>query len=112
MKKRYEVLCSAFDRKGRLICTSKNSYRKSNPWQKKFSILAGLSEQRIYLHSEIACLLKAKGAVVHSLKIERYDVEGNPKLAFPCASCQLFIKEYKVKRVLFTTEEGFKEWIV
>ena len=71
-----------------------------------------MSDQRIYLHSEVACLLRAKGVYVHTLKIERYDINGNPKLSWPCPSCQLFIKNYGVKRVIFTTEEGFKEWIV
>lgn len=111
-KKRYVITASAFDKRGRLICTANNSYQKSNPKQKQFSILAGMSDQRIYLHSEIACLIKARGAEVHTLKIERYDSQGSPKLAWACPSCQLFIKEYGVKRVIFTTEEGFKEWVV
>lgn len=111
-KKRYEIIATAMDKRGILISRASNSYKKSNPKQKHFSILAGMSDQRIYLHSEIACLIKARGADVHTLKIERYDLYGNPKLAWACPSCQLFIKKYGVKRVLFTTEEGFKEWII
>lgn len=111
-KKRYVITATALNKRGRVISCATNNYKKSNPRQKKLSILAGMSEQRIYLHSEVACLIKARGADVHTLKIERYDVNGNPKLAWACPSCQLFIKEYGVKRVLFTTEEGFKEWIV
>ena len=111
-KKRYSITCSALNKRGYVISSATNSYKKSNPKQKQFSILAGMSDQRIYLHSEIACLLRAKGADVHTLKIERYDSNGNPKLSWPCPSCQLFIKEYGVKRVIFTTDDGFKEWIV
>lgn len=111
-KKRYVITASAINKRGRVISQATNSYQKSNPKQKQFSILAGMSDKRIYLHSEIASLLRARGAYVHTLKIERYDSQGNPKLAWPCPSCQLFIKEYGVKRVVFTTEEGFKEWIV
>lgn len=111
-KKRYCITATAFDKRGRPLSMATNSYQKSNPAQKHYSILAGMSEQRIYLHSEIACLLKAKGAKVHTLKIERYDNDRKPKLSWPCPSCQLFIKEYGVKKVIFTTEEGFKEWII
>lgn len=111
-KKRYEIVATARNKKGCIISMATNSYKKSNPKQKQLSILAGLSDKRIYLHSEIACLLKAKGAYIHTLQIERYDSFGNYKLAWPCPSCQLFIKEYGVKKVIFTTEEGFKEWIV
>lgn len=111
-KKRYSITASAFDKRGRLVARANNSYQKSNPKQKYLSILAGMSDKRIYLHSEVACLIKARGAKVHTLKIERYDLNGNTKLAWCCPSCQLFIKEYGVKRVIFTTEEGFNEWIV
>ena len=111
-KKRYCITASAYDKRGRCISKATNSYQKSNPTQKHFSILAGMSDQRIYLHSEIACLIKVRGAPVHTLKIERYDLDGKPKLAWPCPSCQLFIKECNVRFVIFTTEEGFKEWIV
>ena len=112
MKKRYCITATAFDKRGRLLAQADNSYSVSHPIQQKYSIMAGLSDKRIYLHSELLCLIRVKGVKVHTLKVERYDRAGKPKLSFPCPSCQLFIKEHGVKRVLFTTEEGFKEWIV
>lgn len=111
-KKRYEIHSTAYDKKGRVICCAANNYEKSNPWQKTLSIKAGMSEHRIKLHSEVLCILRSRGHKIHSMFIERYDTQGNPKIAFPCPSCQLAIKEAGVKIVRFTSEEGIKTWIV
>ena len=111
-KKRYLITSTAYDRRGRVLSVGENNYRKSSTWQKELSIACGYDSERIYLHSEIACLLKTKGKQVHSLFVERYDSEGKPKLAFPCKSCQLGIKLAGVKEVRFTSEEGIKTWIV
>lgn len=114
MKKRYQITTKAFDKKGRHLSTGYNKYYKSNTWQKELSILAGLSEDRIYIHSEVDCLIKVRNSrkTAYSIQIERYDSYGNPKNAFPCKSCQLAIKLSGVKIVYFTTEDGLKEWIV
>ena len=114
MKKKHKIITTAYDNKGVKICTTVNDYNKSHPWQKKLSLSVGLSEERAFLHSEIRCLLKSSSLrrKVHTLKVERYDSEGNTKLAFPCASCQQGIKLAGVNRVVFTTEDGYDEWIV
>lgn len=111
-RKKFSLCSTAYDKRGNILSVGINDYRKSNPWQKALSLQAGMSEHRIHLHSEVACLLKAKGKKVHTLLVERYDTEGNPRLAFPCPSCQLAIKQAGVKKVLFTTEEEIKSWIV
>jgi len=112
MTRKVNILSTAYDKKGNVISRGGNSYSKSNTWQKELSIKAGMSEERIYLHSEVDCLLKAKGKKIHTLKIERYGSQGEPRIAFPCPSCQLAIKLSGVKKVIFSTEEGFKEWLV
>lgn len=112
MRKKYEIKTTSFDKKGRVIATAFNDYFKSNPWQKTLSVKSGLSEHRICLHSEVSCILKSRTKTIHTILIERYDVHGNPKVAFPCPSCQLAIKLTKIKKVIFTTEEGKREWIV
>ncbi len=111
-KKRYAIAARAFDSKGRLLSQGDNSYSKSNTYQKKMSILAGMSEERIYLHAEVSAIIRAKGRKIDTLKVERFDTDGNPKLSFPCLSCQMAIKLAKIKRVIFTTEEGVSTWIV
>lgn len=112
MRKKYEIKATTFDKKGKIIATTFNNYSKSNTWQKRLSLESGLSEHRIFLHSEVACILKSKSKKVHTILIERYDSLGKPKVAFPCLSCQLAIKLTGIKKVIFTTEEGNKEWIL
>lgn len=113
-KKQHKIFTTAYDKRGVKICSSTNDYRKSHPWQKQLSVSVGLSEERAFLHSEVACLLKAGSLKreVHTLKVERWDRQGNTKIAFPCASCQQAIKISGVKAVVFTTEDGYNEWIV
>lgn len=113
-RRRYEILTTAYDKKGLKICEGVNNYEKSHPWQKELSISVGLSEERTSLHSELNVLLRSAktGKKVHTLKVERYDKAGMPKLAFPCASCQEGIRLAGVKEVLFTTEEGYQRWKV
>ena len=110
-KKRYKIHTTAFDKRGRAICKGQNEYFKSNPWQKHLSIKAGLSEERVFCHSEVKTLLIAKNLKkkVHTLKVERYDCNGNPRLAMPCPSCMIAIHLTGVKRVIFTSEDGWKE---
>ena len=113
-KKRHKIFTTAYDNKGVKICSTINDYDKSHPWQKKLSMSVGLSEERAFLHSEVKALLKSSSMrkKVHTLKVERFDSEGFPRLAFPCQSCQLAVKLASVKRVVFTTEDGYNEWIV
>ena len=110
-KKRYKIHTTALDKKGRVICKGQNEYIKSNPWQKHLSIKAGMSEERVFYHSEVKALLTAKNLKkkVHTLKVERYDCNGNQRLAMPCPSCMIAIHLTGVKRVIFTSEDGWKE---
>lgn len=103
---KFDLVCTSFDRKGNVICTRTNQYNKSNPWQKELSVKAGLSDKRIYLHAEVACLLGSRGAKVHSLLVQRFNKQGEPANACPCMSCKLAILETGVKFVRYTTECG------
>ena len=113
-KKRHKIFTTAYDSKGVKICSTINDYEKSHPYQKHLSVSVGLSEERTFIHSEVKSLLKSASMrkKVHTLKVERYDSLGGMKLAFPCVSCQQGIKLAGVKRVVFTTEDGYNEWIV
>lgn len=112
-RKKYVIISTAYDKKGSVISVGKNQYNKSNTWQKELSVACGLNEDRIYIHSEVDALIKARNLrkQVHTMKIERFDYEGKPKLAFPCISCQLALKLSGVKKVIFTSEDGYSVWI-
>ena len=111
-RKKYEITSTSFTKNNSVIATAVNNYAKSNTWQKQLSISAGLSEHRIFLHSEVSCLIKSRRKVVHSLLVQRFDSLGNPKLAKPCLSCMLAIRAFNVKFLRYTTEDGIKEEIL
>jgi deoxycytidylate deaminase len=95
------IVAYCYDKKGRLISTGVNSYNKTHPLQAHFAALANL-DKKIYLHAEIDALLKAKGKVVHSIKVMRFNNKGKEMLAAPCPICQLAIKSFGVKSVTYT----------
>ena len=109
-RKRYEIIATCFDKRGRVISTGVNEYHRSSPLMKYFSQKAGESEHKIWRHSEFNALVKAKGKEVHSILVQRFDSEGNPAIAKPCPACQEAIKAFGVKIVRYTTEEGVKEY--
>lgn len=99
--KRFLVIARALDKKGRILSTRTNSYTQTHPVQKKFAIKAG-RELKEFLHAEISTLLAARGLEVHTLLIARINKEGIPVPAKPCPVCELAIKEYGVKKVIYT----------
>lgn len=105
-KRRYIILAKCYDRKGRMLSVGTNSYKKSHTLMKHFAELAG-EDPKIYLHSEVQALLRAKDKQVHRITVERYDASGNPALAKPCKVCQKAIQAYGVKFVEYTSEDGW-----
>ena len=110
IRKKYIIKATAFDKKGVVLAVGFNDYFKSSPYQKSLSLRAGLSEMRTAVHAEVLCLIRASrnhpSKRVHTLLIERYDSEGKPRLAKPCASCELAIRDSRVQIVLYTSENG------
>jgi len=111
-RKKFLLKATAFDKKGAVLAVAYNDYTKSSPRQKELSLRAGLSEHRTAVHAEVLCLIRASrnhpSKRVHTLLIERYDSEGKPRLAKPCASCQIAIKDSKVQIVMYTSENGIQ----
>lgn len=58
---------------------------------------------RIFLHAEIAALIKLKrGDVPYKIKVERYRKDGSPAIAKPCAVCQAAINHWRIFNVEHT----------
>jgi cytidine deaminase len=55
----------------------------------------------IFLHAEVACLIKARGEDVYKLVVIRHGAKG-PLPAKPCPICQRVIQAFNVKRVEHT----------
>lgn len=58
-------------------------------------------EGSIYLHAEIAALVKAREPV-YKMEILRFNAAGKPVLAKPCEGCALAMKEFGVKVIVHT----------
>lgn len=99
-RKHYNITALAYAKDGRIIAVGKNSYTKTHPLQKKLAVEVG-NPDAIYLHAELAALVKAKEPV-HRLVVLRYDSRGNPKSAAPCAICREAIRLFDVKHVEHT----------
>ena len=100
MARKYEITALAYDKRGKLLSVGRNSYTKTHPLQAQLGRRAG-KPNAIYLHAELAALLKAREQV-RKLVVLRYDKEGKPVLAKPCPACQLAIKQFGVKHVEHT----------
>lgn len=98
---KHTVTATILDKRGNILSKATNSYVKSHPIQAKYATLHG-EPYKIYLHAEIAALVKAKGKG-YKIVIERYNKEGKPMLAAPCPICAAAIKAAGIERIEYTT---------
>lgn len=98
---RFNIQATCYDAKGRVISKGRNQYNKTHPLQAHFAKLVG-EPYKIFLHAEIAAILKAGTKKIHKIKVERYTQDGCAANAQPCAICALAIKTYGIKHVEYT----------
>ena len=94
----------ALDKRGRVLSVGRNSYLKTHPVQAKYAKAAGQGD-RIYLHAEMAALIRAK-AKVHSLVVTRHYSNGSGACSEPCAICMKAIKDYGVRKLSYFDLNG------
>lgn len=105
MKIRPILTARCYDKKGRLLSTATNNYKKTHPLQAYFASKVG-QPAKIYLHAEIAAIIKAGDKQIHKLVITRYNPKTHKALnAKPCPVCQEAIKAYGISLVSWTTGE-------
>lgn len=109
-RRRYEIISTTFIKRGRVLATATNDYKRSHPLFKHFAVLAGESPDKHYRHAEFNACLEAKGKDIHSILVQRFDAEDKPALAKPCKTCQLVLKSFGVKIVRYTTSEGVESY--
>lgn len=80
---------------------AQNSYVKTHPLQAALAKKVG-QPSRIYLHAEVAALLKCDWKRVDKLFVSRYNREGKPLNASPCSICREMINNVGVKYVEHT----------
>lgn len=109
--KRYHIVATCFSKQGKVLGTATNQYNKSHPLAKLYSLKAGLSEQRCYIHAELGAILKSGDKQVHSILVQRFHKDGSMANAFPCKSCQLMLKDFRVRKIVYTHQDKLKEFL-
>lgn len=99
-EQRLAAIC--VDRKGKVLGKGTNSYTRTHTLQRHFAILAGLPEEKMFLHAEIQALLKSKDKPVHTLYVARMLKDGSEGLAKPCPACVEALKAFGVQKVVYT----------
>lgn len=100
----FKVAAFLTDKRGNVLSKGVNSYTKTHPTQAEYAGRTG-NEYRIYLHAEIAALVKSKKKP-YAIYIARKFKNDEFALARPCPVCSLALKEAGVKKIVYTTDEG------
>lgn len=87
---------------------------KTHPLQEKYNNSSlDFDKPKAKLHAEIDALLKAgddaKGATLY---IFRRGKDNIYRMSKPCPACMKMIKDYGIKRIVYTIENGIKEILV
>lgn len=108
MSRKYHLIATAFDKKGNILGAGINDYHKSHPLMKIYNEKSGDHKEKIFKHAELSALLSAGNKQVHSMLVQRFNHQGNPVLAKPCMTCECMLKDFGVKMIRYTSEEGIK----
>lgn len=100
-RQKYDLIARCYDKKGNLISEATNSYKKTHPIQAYFAQKVGLP-MKVFLHAEIAAILKAGKRKIYRIEVERYGKKGQPLNARPCPICEEAIKAFGIQKVSFT----------
>lgn len=101
-KKRQTIKAVIYDRKGRVLSIGHNSYVKTHPLQARHAQAAG-EPHRFFLHAEIHAIVKCKNLNrAAKIFVSRWDNQGRPQLAKPCAVCQSAIKAAGIREIFHT----------
>jgi len=105
MNTKHCLTAVCYDKHGRQLSIAENSYTKSHPIMSYFANKVGMP-QKIYLHAEVAALLRCKDNKVHSLHVTRKTKSGTLRNAMPCKVCQAAILAYGVQKVFYSNNVG------
>jgi len=104
--KRFNIVAATLDSHNNIIAVGKNSFIKTHPLQFKYANKLK-NPDSIYLHAEIAALIKSKGKnKIESIVVMRMGINGKILLAKPCTICTLALLEAKIKLVYYSNNQG------
>lgn len=103
MTKKYHIIATIRDKRGRVLSVGTNSYTKTHPLQAQYALEAGLPHKQ-FLHAEVDAIKRLRQPwKAHSIMVERYDSNGKPANAMPCVICQRVIDAVGIEVVEFTS---------
>ena len=94
-------------KKNKVVTTATNLDRKTHPFQARLAKQVGL-DPKIYLHAEIASLIKCKEDA-DTIVVARIGGHSQNELrnSKPCPICQTALELANIKRVIYSTDDGF-----
>lgn len=100
--RQHAITATIFDRKGRVLSIGQNNYLKTHPLQAEHAAKVG-EPYKIFIHAEVNAITRCPDLnKAHRILITRYDRQGNPALARPCAVCMSAIKATQIKVIEHT----------
>lgn len=95
--RKQRMVAIALDKKDNIVSIGFNNYTKTHPLQARVAKLLGF-DQRIYLHAEVAALIRAASfkKKVYKLVVVRLGRCGKIMNAKPCPICEHLIKLHGV----------------
>src|ERR1700675_3194688 len=89
VKGQSRVFSCVVNKRGRIISQASNLYNRTHPTQREYSVNAGLSESRCYLHSEVRSILAAAKFNQKNCKLIVCRIGNGGKIldSKPCISC-------------------------
>lgn len=95
--------------KNKLISAGTNT-EKSHPVQKRYDKDRGFPTHH-GCHAEVRAILNGKSDILTGCSIYVYRETKNGRLANsrPCSACVKMIKDYNIKKIYYTTEDGYCE---
>ena len=102
----------------KVVCVGFNS-RKSSPTQKKYNKYRDFytddtnTEPFHLLHAETSALRQLRYLDIDTSQCEvwtyREFKDGSPAIARPCSACLQMIKDLKIKKIHYSTNDGFAD---
>jgi tRNA(Arg) A34 adenosine deaminase TadA len=102
-KTRHILTAYCYDKRGRLISKATNNYDKTHPLMAMFAKKVSHSH-KIYLHAEVAALIKAgeRSDQIHKIRVERYGKRGTLLPSMPCPICMEALRTFGVTNLEYT----------
>ena len=89
--KKQRIFSIITDNHNRILATGTNSFTRSHPLQAYYCELATKEQHKIFLHSELAALIKLKGRKADKIFIARVNKKNEPVPSLPCPICKMAI---------------------